>query len=258
MKSIRKRLSFANIMSAVAVFIALSGIAVAAGLPKNSVGKKQLKNNAVTTAKIKKNAVSAAKIKKDAVTTAKIKNGAVDGNKLADNSVSTNKIVNGSVTGAKINTASTPFSQVVEKLRGTSSIPFTGSQVYPFNNATYTQPPGRDDQYLAGFDVTFAASCEQPRTAVAYLLKDAANPGSPGPGEIAGYALIIDKGSGTVTRRVDFGPSPAPPAAPMTSIAPSSPTNHTFSVLLLGSSCNSGSGVTATGAELDVIGTATS
>jgi hypothetical protein len=102
MKSIRKRLSFANIMSAVAVFIALSGIAVAAGLPKNSVGKKQLKSNAVTTAKIKKNAVTAKKIKKNAVTGAKIAGGAVTTAKLGAKAVTGANIADGTITGANV------------------------------------------------------------------------------------------------------------------------------------------------------------
>ncbi len=64
MKQIRKRLTYANVMSSIAVFVVLGGAAVAASqLPKNSVGAKQLKKNAVTTAKIKKNAVTAAKVK---------------------------------------------------------------------------------------------------------------------------------------------------------------------------------------------------
>ncbi len=73
MKHLRKRLTFANVMSMVAVFIALGGAAFAATqLPKNSVGSKQLKKNAVTAAKIKKNAVTTAKIKGDAVTGATV------------------------------------------------------------------------------------------------------------------------------------------------------------------------------------------
>ncbi|HEX5525738.1 MAG TPA: hypothetical protein VFX44_00905 [Solirubrobacterales bacterium] len=73
MKHLRKRLTFANVMSMVAVFIALGGAAFAATqLPKNSVGSKQLKKNAVTAAKIKKNAVTTSKIKKDAVTGAQV------------------------------------------------------------------------------------------------------------------------------------------------------------------------------------------
>jgi hypothetical protein len=71
---IRKRLTYANVMSSIAVFLLLGGgAAFAAGkLAKNSVGSKQIKKNAVTSAKIKKNAV----------TTSKIKNGAVSGAKI--------------------------------------------------------------------------------------------------------------------------------------------------------------------------------
>jgi hypothetical protein len=73
MEQLRKRLTFANVMSMIAVFVALGATAFAATqLPKNSVGTKQLKKNAVTAAKIKKNAVTTAKIKKDAVTGAKV------------------------------------------------------------------------------------------------------------------------------------------------------------------------------------------
>lgn len=53
MKALRSRLTFANVISCVALFIALGGLAVAAGLPKNSVGSKQLKKNSVTSVKVK-------------------------------------------------------------------------------------------------------------------------------------------------------------------------------------------------------------
>jgi hypothetical protein len=53
--SIRKRLTYANVMATLAVFIALGGVGYAAiKLPKNSVGTRQLKNRAVTTKKINK------------------------------------------------------------------------------------------------------------------------------------------------------------------------------------------------------------
>jgi hypothetical protein len=65
MKSVRKRLTYANVMSSIAVFLVLGGAtAFAAGqLGKNTVGSKQLKNNAVTAAKIKKEAVTGPKLK---------------------------------------------------------------------------------------------------------------------------------------------------------------------------------------------------
>jgi hypothetical protein len=58
------KLSYANVMATMAVFIALGGGAYAATqIPNNSVGTKQLKNSAVTTPKIKNGAVTGAKIK---------------------------------------------------------------------------------------------------------------------------------------------------------------------------------------------------
>jgi hypothetical protein len=73
-KKIRKRLTYANVMSSIAVFLVIGGASAFAAthLGKNSVGTKQLKNNAVTTAKIKKNAVTGAKIKNGTITGSKI------------------------------------------------------------------------------------------------------------------------------------------------------------------------------------------
>ena len=74
MKRIAPRLTYANVVATLALFLVLTGGAAFAAnhLAKNSVGTKQLKRNSVTTAKIKKNAI----------TTAKIKNGAVAGSKI--------------------------------------------------------------------------------------------------------------------------------------------------------------------------------
>jgi len=83
------RLSYANVMATIGVFLALGGISYAAtNLSKNSVGTKQIKKNAVTAKKIKKNAVTASKIKKNAVATAKIKNKAVTQGKVDPNLLS--------------------------------------------------------------------------------------------------------------------------------------------------------------------------
>ena len=69
MKRMRGRLTYANVIATLALFLAIGGGAWAAtGLPKNSVGGKQLKKNAVTTAKIKNGAVTGAKIARGAIT----------------------------------------------------------------------------------------------------------------------------------------------------------------------------------------------
>lgn len=73
MQQIRKRFTYANVMSTIAVFLVLGGAtALAASLAKNSVGSKQLKKNAVTSAKIKNNAITTAKVKNGAITGAKV------------------------------------------------------------------------------------------------------------------------------------------------------------------------------------------
>ena len=59
----RSRLTFANVVSLMALFVALSGGAYALTIPKNSVGAKQLKENAVTRSKIKRSAVTSSKVK---------------------------------------------------------------------------------------------------------------------------------------------------------------------------------------------------
>ncbi|MFN8216811.1 MAG: hypothetical protein U0R71_09470 [Solirubrobacterales bacterium] len=51
---LRKRITYANVMATIAVFLALGGVSYAAfKLPKNSVGSKQLKREAVNGAKVK-------------------------------------------------------------------------------------------------------------------------------------------------------------------------------------------------------------
>jgi len=123
LKRFKNRLTYANVMSSLAVFLVLGGgAAVAANqLGKNSVGSKQLKANAVTSAKIKKNAVSGAKIKKNAVTGAKIKNGSVTGEKIKD----------GSISGAEVNSSTlgvVPVSATTESVRSTHGTIKTGEE----------------------------------------------------------------------------------------------------------------------------------
>ncbi len=94
MRAVRQRLTYANVVASLALFLALSGGVVWAA---NKVGTKNLKANAVSAGKIKRNAVTNAKIRGNAVTAAKIKNGAVSFTKLA---AGTNLL--GSATGGPV------------------------------------------------------------------------------------------------------------------------------------------------------------
>jgi hypothetical protein len=57
---LRPRLTFANVVSVLALFVALGGSAYAAlSLPRNSVGSKQIRRNAVTSSKVKNHSLRA-------------------------------------------------------------------------------------------------------------------------------------------------------------------------------------------------------
>lgn len=60
-KQIKKRLTYANVMSSLAVFLVLGGATAFAAtqLEKNSVGTKQLKKNAVVSSKVKNGSLKA-------------------------------------------------------------------------------------------------------------------------------------------------------------------------------------------------------
>jgi hypothetical protein len=117
-QQVRKRLTYANVVSSIALFIALSGATAFAvqQLPEKSVGERQLRPGAVTATKLRKNAVTAPKIKALAVKNGKIANGAVtlskigadavNGERLSAGAVSTDKIANGAVTGDKVDESS--------------------------------------------------------------------------------------------------------------------------------------------------------
>ena len=61
---LRPRVTYANVVSSLCLFVLLGGAAYAAStLPKNSVGTKQLKKNAVTSAKVKNGTLKRADVK---------------------------------------------------------------------------------------------------------------------------------------------------------------------------------------------------
>ena len=112
MKQIRKRLTYANVMSSVAVFLILGG---GAAFAAKKIGRNELRGGAVTTTKIKKSAVTTSKIKPNAITSAKIANGAVMNAKIAAGSVDATKLAPGFVA------------PTAEKLSRSADISFEGA-----------------------------------------------------------------------------------------------------------------------------------
>lgn len=234
MRFVRERLTYANVMSSIAVFLVLGGAAVAFNqLPKKSVGTKQLKANAVTAAKLHKNAV----------TNAKIKNNVVESKKIADGSIAANDL----------SIASMPFGRIVSRMRTGSSLALTEAlQVFPLNPSTYTQAADELDSYYGAADVTFQPTCGPPRQAVAYLLVDATDPIKVEPIEsLVGIGGVEDKSGGTVTKRIEISPLGIELAG--SRFEPGSPKAHSVSLAVEGK-CEAGNGITATFGGVDVVG----
>jgi hypothetical protein len=118
LKQIRRHLTYANVMSSIAVFLMLGG---ATAFAATKIGANEIKANSIKTGKIVKEAVTAGKIKNGAVTEGKIADGAVTTNKIADNAVATSKIANDAVTGDKVKESSlgeVPLAANANKLGG--------------------------------------------------------------------------------------------------------------------------------------------
>jgi hypothetical protein len=180
----RPRLTYANIVATLALFIALGGASYAAlKVPKKSVGTKQLKKNAVTTPKIKDQAVTAGKVKNGTLTGKQIASGSITGAQVNASTlgiVPTAQTANGlapSEAWHLVGTPGEPPFQHSWENAGTSEDPvgfykdpagivhLTGEAWKgPANNAMFQLPhgfrPGRE-RYLA-----FAVACSCTATAI--------------------------------------------------------------------------------------------
>lgn len=135
-RSLRSKLTYSNAIATIALFVALGGAAVAAGLPKNSVGPKQLKRGAVTAKALRKSAVTSPKLAPKSVIVGKlgpssvlpgnIVDGGVTTNKIGTNAViaksikngviTTNKLTNEAVTAAKLGKGSVTLAKLGDEV----------------------------------------------------------------------------------------------------------------------------------------------
>ena len=100
----KPRLTYANVVSTLALFVALTGASAYAAnqLADKSVGEPQLRSGAVTADKIRKNAVTAPKIKEGAIKQGKIANGSITAVKMTQDSVASSSIQEGAIVNSKI------------------------------------------------------------------------------------------------------------------------------------------------------------
>lgn len=103
MDLLKRHLSVANVLSCMALFVALSGAAYAATtIGKKAVKAQNLANGSVTAQKIRKEAVTMPKLRNGAVISTKIAAGAVGTTQIADGSVRSSKLGGGVVTSGKL------------------------------------------------------------------------------------------------------------------------------------------------------------
>jgi len=146
MQQIRKRLTYANVMSSIAVFLVLGGGAAFAAtqLPKNSVGSPQIKKNAVKTGDIARNAVRVGKLAPEAAKAGKIAKNAIVTNRLRNNAVATDKIQNDAVTTDKVANDAITGDKVNEGTLGTVPNAVNAENAAPPAFARITAPGGAD------------------------------------------------------------------------------------------------------------------
>lgn len=161
MKTFKRHLSVANVLSCVALFVALGGTAFAAmklqpgqvkavNIAKQAVTNAKIKREAVTSGKIKNGTVNALDIGAGQVIGEKIATGAVSGKKIAKKAVSprtiageavtTDKLANEAVVASKL--APSFYGQLVRNVSYDSSS--TASNSDPNKTATATCPSGKE------------------------------------------------------------------------------------------------------------------
>jgi hypothetical protein len=159
--NLKRHLTAANVLSCMALFIALGGTAYAAvKLKPNQVKAVNIARQAVTNAKLKTQAVTSGKIKNGGVVNADLGAGAVTGSKIAKEavtngalakksvteaklgpeSVGTGKIDNEAITSAKI--ATSVWNQLVKSVTYESSTSVNDSETE--KNTTATCPQGKE------------------------------------------------------------------------------------------------------------------
>lgn len=147
MRALLTKLTYANVVATIAMFLALSGGAVlaASNLGKNVVRSNNIARNAVKTQDIARNAVKAAKLAANAV---KNKN-------LSKNAVTAGKVKKGTLTRTQLATGTLAGLQVVDaqatNVPGLGSPPPNsfGTGVPLTGTATFTPVAGKSYELLA-------------------------------------------------------------------------------------------------------------
>lgn len=226
-----------TVVAYLALFLVLAtGTAYAAA----TIGSNDVVNGSLKSIDLKNNAgAKGADVAAGSLSGADFR-GSLDGSDVAANSLN----------GARVNESSLVASRIVARLGGATNQVLTSSPaLVALPNPTYTQAADQSNELVGGVQVTFPATCTQPRSASVFLLS-----GSPAliTENIMGITTISDLGAGAATRYGSINSFPGP-AGGMARVASAAPVSRTVFVQAA-ASCNSGAGVTLDTAAIDVVG----
>jgi hypothetical protein len=108
------RPSPAMIIACLALLLALTGSAVAAGIAKNSVRSAQIADGTVRTVDLRDNAVNSAKVADDSLAASDLAPDSVGTSEIAENAVSSPEVAPDSLTAGDLGAASVTSSEVAD------------------------------------------------------------------------------------------------------------------------------------------------
>jgi hypothetical protein len=149
MKRVRVRITYANVVSTLALFLVLGG---GAAFAATKLTTSDIKKGAIKTKLLAKNAVSSAKIASNAVKTRNIAPSAVGGKQLAADSVDGSKVLNGSLTPADL----LGGASVVATATGGPADAGSTATPLPLNGGTWTQGATENDLFAVRLEATIA------------------------------------------------------------------------------------------------------
>ncbi len=165
----RPRFTYANVVSTLALFLALGGGAAFAAtkiqsgdIAPEAVKSANLAAGAVHTSNVFKRAITSGKLAVGAVRTNQIVDGAVGSRQLGDGAVGSKQIGDGAVRSKQIGAAAVAPSNLefpvfyAASPTGGSAAVTQGPDPYPLSDATWTQAPGEIEVIFGSATATIA------------------------------------------------------------------------------------------------------
>jgi len=200
---IRPRLTYANVVATLALFLALTGGAVWAA---SKINGKQIKKNSIPGNRIKKNTLTANQLKKQTITNAKIKPGTIQRASLAAGALPGVIIADASATNLPGATTETPPGPTPFALTGTTSFTPIAGKSYQLQAEVVGNPvPQPTDSCRPGVQVYVNGI---PTTFIEIFARGETDPGFDSKFPEGSYAtnLLTESGPQQITAKV-FGDS---------------------------------------------------